>query len=151
VAPSTLVPFICRCFSIVPTYSLALSQIPLDVNHVYTIASGLITSCPSSNQALPVHAFPALNAVVDSQAKSVTLSFNAAHDGPLYAVFITGSGPVSSRINHNGGKYTAAIPEGLQGYNYLIVSGDATSVADEHTIAGPAVLEFRYNSVGTML
>ena len=33
---------------------------PLTYNEVYSLASGFITSCPESNPALPVKAFPAL-------------------------------------------------------------------------------------------
>ncbi|TFY79368.1 hypothetical protein EWM64_g4646 [Hericium alpestre] len=36
-------------------------ETPLDMNQVYTLASSFITSCPSSNVALPVQAFPQLS------------------------------------------------------------------------------------------
>jgi hypothetical protein len=39
---------------------------PLSLNQVFSLASGFITSCPESNPALPVKAFPAL--AVDSNS-----------------------------------------------------------------------------------
>ena len=72
---------------------------PLSLNEVYSLASAFITSCPESNPALPVKAFPAL--ALDPSTKmpvktgdTVTLqtpvSSNPHTDPPL---------PVNSRTN----------------------------------------------------
>jgi hypothetical protein len=44
---------------------------PLTLDEVYSLASGFITSCPSSNAPLPVKAFPKLQ-LAPTTAKSVT-------------------------------------------------------------------------------
>ena len=46
---------------------------PLDLNMVYTLAAQLITSCPSSNPALPVMAYPTLT-VTSPPADSMVAS-----------------------------------------------------------------------------
>jgi len=46
---------------------------PLDLNMVYTLAAQLITSCPASNPALPVMAFPTLT-VTSPPADSMVAS-----------------------------------------------------------------------------
>ena len=54
---------------------------PLDFNEVYTLASGFIVSCPSSNPTfLPLMAFPSLNVTGSMPYKTgstITLSVNA--------------------------------------------------------------------------
>ena len=64
---------------------------PLGVNEVYTIAAQFIQSCPASNPALPVKAFPTLsvagsNAVTAGETIKVSGNWN---DG-TYAVVIAG-------------------------------------------------------------
>lgn len=43
---------------------------PLSLNQVFSLASGFITSCPESNPALPVKAFPALALEAESPIKT---------------------------------------------------------------------------------
>ena len=43
---------------------------------------------------------------------------------------------------------SVSIPDSLRGVVYLLVTTDAASVDDSKTIAGPALLEFPFNSIG---
>jgi hypothetical protein len=135
---------------------LISEQIPLDLNQVYTIASALIVSCPDDNPKLPVHAFPALMVSRASPTdKYISLSFTAPSgtdpNKPLYAAFLTGDGVIFSPIAKKGGQMQAEVPQGLMGYVYVIVTNAAASVSDEDTVAGPAVLEVRVDSMGHVL
>ncbi|KAL4816506.1 glycoside hydrolase superfamily [Aspergillus spinulosporus] len=73
---------------------------PLGLNEVYTVASPLIASCPSTNQALPVKAFPALTVslmtpVMPGQMVQVTAEgVDSASMTEVYAAFITVTRPV---------------------------------------------------------
>lgn len=67
-------------------------DVPLDFDQVYSLASLFIKSCPESNPALPVKAFPALTAEADGD-NMVKLtpaddSVFAGHQGDLYAIWV---------------------------------------------------------------
>lgn len=121
---------------------------PLDLNQVWTLASGVIVSCPSSNMPLPVKAFPALSFPAGAQpGQTVQVSFNATMPSEqLYVAFIAGLGatfaPLSSQM-------TVTIPSTLQGVVFPVVTTNGTTVTDSVTIAGPAFLSFDFNSDGT--
>jgi hypothetical protein len=120
---------------------------PLDLNHVWTVASGVIVSCPSSNMPLPVKAFPALSFPADAQpGQTVQVSFNATTTSEqLYVAFIAGLGatfvPLSPQM-------TVDIPSTLQGVVFPVITTSNTTVTDDVTIAGPAFLSFDFNSDG---
>lgn len=83
-------------------------DVPLDFNEVYTLAAPFIVSCPKENPALPVKAFPMLMASPNNP-KNITAGTTVtvltpkytlkAADGssPVYAAFITVTGPVFSK------------------------------------------------------
>jgi len=98
---------------------------PLGLDMVYTIASAFITSCPSSNPALPVMAFPALN-VTGNPGDNVAFSFKDSHNAVNYAIFYSGLGTAVVQLDAND---MATIPSSLQGIAYVIVS-TASSAAD---------------------
>jgi hypothetical protein len=120
---------------------------PLDLNHVWTVASGVIVSCPSSNMPLPVKAFPALSFPADAQpGQTVQVSFNATTTSEqLYVAFIAGLGatfvPLSPQM-------TVDIPSTLLGVVFPVITTSNTTVTDDVTIAGPAFLSFDFNSNG---
>ncbi|KAG2356614.1 hypothetical protein BDR07DRAFT_1491709 [Suillus spraguei] len=120
---------------------------PLSLNHVWTIASGVVVSCPSSNMPLPVKAFPALTFPADAQpGQTVQVSFNATTTSePLYVAFIAGLGatyvPLSPQM-------TVEIPSTLQGVVFPVITSSNTAVTDNVTIAGPTFLSFDFNSDG---
>ncbi|KII87683.1 hypothetical protein PLICRDRAFT_42190 [Plicaturopsis crispa FD-325 SS-3] len=133
-------------------------EIPLDLNQVFSIASGFIVDCPSTNAQLPVSAFPPLvfPSTGVAPGASVSLEFNATSagsQGGLFATFLTGllSSTVSVALGEDG--KTVVIPEGLKGVVYaLITTNNATgsAVDDTHTVAGPAMLDFEFDSKGAL-
>jgi hypothetical protein len=112
---------------------------PLGLDMVYTIASAFITSCPDSNAALPVKAFPALT-VTGNPGDNVAFTFNDNSTDVKYAIFYSGLGTTVCQLDENN---MATIPDKLQGIYYVVVStaGDAMSVSPDNIVAGPAILE----------
>ncbi|KAK4687322.1 hypothetical protein P7C73_g2806, partial [Tremellales sp. Uapishka_1] len=118
---------------------------PLGLDMVYTLASAFITSCPSSNAALPVMAFPQLTTSGGATAGStITLSYNGSTDGN-YAVFYSGLGSVAVALDGSG---SATVPSALQGVAYVLVSSasDAMSVDTSNILAGPAIIDFPFGA-----
>ena len=72
-----------------------------------------------------------------------------AADGksPLYAAFITVTGPVFSEATPIEGGYSAVVPTAdkgkapVVGQSYVVLTGCNTVVTDETVVAGPAILE----------
>ncbi|KAG5637044.1 hypothetical protein H0H81_005995 [Sphagnurus paluster] len=121
-------------------------DVPLTLNTVFTLAASFIESCPSTNPALPVKAFPALSFAKPAPGAASAVSFTSTADAstPLYAVYFTGLSQISSPIK--GGKTT--IPKGLQGVVYAVISTSDTNANDQNIIAGPAILDFPVGSDG---
>ncbi|KIJ63875.1 hypothetical protein HYDPIDRAFT_29221 [Hydnomerulius pinastri MD-312] len=120
---------------------------PLGLNQVFTLASAVIVSCPSTNQKLPVQAFPALAFPAGAQpGQTVKLSYNATSTSEsLYVGFISG---LNSTIVPLSSDNTVTIPANLQGVVFGIVVNSSTVVSDDVTVAGPAFLSFDFNSQG---
>lgn len=130
---------------------------PLDFNQVYSLAAPFITG-GSSPVTLPFEAFPALTLqcsqyYYESGRSSVTFTgafttaqskFGVTADTPIYAVFFSGLQklPVKARITAGNKDYKIdAIPEGVAGQVYVVLSKSDTKFNDENIIAGPAILE----------
>ncbi|KAG1840191.1 ferritin-like domain-containing protein [Suillus subalutaceus] len=120
---------------------------PLDLNHVWTLASGVIVSCPSSNMPLPVKAFPALSFPAGAQpGQTVQVSFNATTTSEqLYVAFIAGLGATFVPLSSQN---TVDIPSTLLGVVFPVITSSNDTVTDNVTIAGPAFLSFDFNSDG---
>ncbi|KAL8771024.1 MAG: hypothetical protein Q9209_003443 [Squamulea sp. 1 TL-2023] len=133
-------------------------DVPLSYNQVYTLAAPFIKSCPSSNPPLPVKAFPTLTASTDNpttisvgtQITLLTPDYTViAADGqsPIYAAFITVTGPVFTPATPIEGGFTLTVPTapegsaGIGGQSYVVLTGCNTTVSDDTVAAGPAVLE----------
>ncbi|KAK8844124.1 hypothetical protein IAR55_006918 [Kwoniella newhampshirensis] len=119
---------------------------PLSLNMVYTIASAFITSCPDSNAALPVKAYPALT--VDNGANAgddASFVFEDSHTATNYAIFYSGLGSKSVQLSQDN---VATIPSNLQGYSYVVIStaSAAADVTPDNIVAGPAILNFPFNA-----
>jgi hypothetical protein len=83
-------------------------DVPLAFDEVYTLAAPFIVSCPSDNPTLPVKAFPTLKAspknpnritagtILTALTPSYTLK-PADGSSPLYAAFITVTGPIFAK------------------------------------------------------
>ena len=69
---------------------------------------------------------------------------NASTSGTFIAIF-TGLTQMFAPIT--GGQFT--IPDGLMGTTYSVVTNGSAS--DDVILAGPAILEFDFNSVGTLV
>ncbi|KIY70577.1 hypothetical protein CYLTODRAFT_347564 [Cylindrobasidium torrendii FP15055 ss-10] len=114
---------------------------PLTLDQVYSLASPFITSCPESNPALPVKAFPSISftPTTAQPGDEVTLSFNGSADGQT-ALFLTGLSQIVANVSDS----KVTIPQNLTGTVYLIINKDGQeTVSDNHTVAGPAVLQFQ--------
>ncbi|TVY68785.1 Protein rds1 [Lachnellula suecica] len=123
---------------------------PLTLDEVYTLAAGFIVSCPSTNVALPVKAFPTLSLGTTGTIKSgdtitlLTPGYTlAAVDGsaPVYAAFITVTGPIFGAATPVDGGFTTVVPEGVNGQSYVVLTGCKDVLTDDLTSAGPAIVE----------
>lgn len=123
---------------------------PLSINSVYTLAAQFITSCPSTNPALPVKAFPVLAASSSDMSikkgSTVMLStpgymLKAENDAPVYGAFITVTGPIIVNATMVEGGYEVEVPEGVNGQSYVVLTGCADAVNDNTVAAGPAIVE----------
>ncbi|KAF8954007.1 ferritin-like domain-containing protein [Flammula alnicola] len=123
-------------------------DVPLSLNQVYTLAAGFITSCPSSNPALPVHAFPALtlsNPVPGKKSK--TVAPKSSTGTPTFIAFFSGLDKTFVPIT-NG---EVAVPEGLSGQVYAMATTSGTEATDDTIVAGPAILLFERDSNGNLI
>jgi hypothetical protein len=127
-------------------------DVPLTPNAVYTLASAFIKSCPSTNPALPVKAYPALAATAAGsvaagstvQIKSAAALAPGSATAKLYAAFITAGGPVYADLTpaSDGVNFSAKVPAtGVVGQSYLVLCNCAEKVDDSTIVAGPAILE----------
>ncbi|KAJ5267899.1 hypothetical protein N7478_010707 [Penicillium angulare] len=122
---------------------------PLDFNEVYTVASPFISSCPSSNGALPVKAFPSLtmsstSAVMTGSTVQLMTGrgFNMSNTDDIYAAFITVTGPVWATLKSNRkGMFTVTIPKGIAGQSYVVLTKGNKAATDDNIVAGPAIVE----------
>ncbi|KAH7905749.1 ferritin-like domain-containing protein [Hygrophoropsis aurantiaca] len=118
---------------------------PLDLNQVYTLASGVIVSCPADNMKLPVKAFPALTFPAGAKpGDTVQISYNAtaSESGSLFVAFIGG---LQATIVPLDSDKKVTIPTELRGVVFAIVVSDANKVDDSVTVAGPAFLPFQFD------
>ncbi|CBQ69974.1 related to stress response protein rds1p [Sporisorium reilianum SRZ2] len=118
---------------------------PLNFNQTYSLAAPLIKSCPETNPALPVKAFP--TASVSSSDKlcpgtTITIAGDSVQPGQ-YAAFLSALQVYYVQIGDDN-KVTIPTEVGY-GRSYLVVS-KAQSVSDDVVVAGPAVLELPLSS-----
>lgn len=123
---------------------------PLDFDEVYTLAAPFIVSCPASNPALPVKAFPSLalgTTGTISAGTTITLNtpgyvlqpVNGASQ--LYGAFITVTGPIFVPATAVNGGYSVVVPKGVAGQTYVVLTGCNEAVTDDTVAAGPAIVE----------
>jgi hypothetical protein len=128
-------------------------DIPLDIDQVYTLASGFIKSCPAGNAPLlpALKSFPALSvsgSARPGKATKLTFDLPSGSKKQLYAAFLSGSGTIFVPI---GEDMTVMVPDGLMGTSYVIVTNDNSKVDGTVTVAGPAIVMFGYNSAGKVV
>jgi hypothetical protein len=130
-------------------------QTPLDLNQAFTIASSFIISCPPTNPNLPVipYAQLTLPELASARPGSTTpLQFTPPssldRSTPLYGAFMSGQEALIVPLA-DGGK-NISIPGNLRGVVFLLITMSTDSVDDSKIIAGPALLEFPFNSNGDL-
>jgi len=119
---------------------------PLGLNAVYTIASGFIAECPSTNMALPVMAYDDLAAATGLPvAPGVVLDLipGSMPNGTYFATFVSGLDIVpvkpSGVVN---GMIQAVVPMAASGQSYVfLTSDDSGNVTDANILSGPAIIE----------
>ncbi|CAI7583547.1 unnamed protein product [Penicillium glandicola] len=130
---------------------------PLGFNEVYTVASPFIASCPSSNGALPVKAFPALTmtsmkaVMTGSQVQLAAGSGFNTSTSDVNAAFITVTGPIWATLKStDDGKFTVTVPEGVSGQSYVVLTKGNQQATDDNIVAGPAIVEIgKKTAMGT--
>lgn len=119
----------------------AAYDVPTNFNQTYSLAAPLIVSCPSSNAALPVVAFPALSlspATNLQPGQTISVSGEGVQDGQYLAV-LTAGGQYFSQIQ-NG---QATVPSNTStGRSYFLVTSSNDAVSDDNTIAGPVASDY---------
>lgn len=118
----------------------------LGLNPVYTLAAAFIKSCPSTNAALPVMAFPTLTATQGiPAAEGITFTFSVKGTLPatFFVVFVSGLSTTSVVPIMAGGMIEAVIPATAMGQTYVFISKAATNTTlnDTMILYGPAVIE----------
>lgn len=113
---------------------------------IFTLASAFITSCPSTNMALPLTAFPTLTTTQTAAiAPNTTAMFSVggAVAEPFFITFVSGLDTISVPGTNANGMLTAQIPAKTQGQVYAFVTKDAATGAlrDSQVLFGPAILE----------
>jgi hypothetical protein len=123
-------------------------DVPLTFNEVYTLAAPFIVSCPTTNAALPVKAFPTLTLSTSgtiTTGSTITLLTPGykfvSGGGPIYGAFITITGPISCIATPVAGGFTVVVPAGVKGQSYVVLSGCDKFINDDTVVAGPAIVE----------
>jgi hypothetical protein len=123
---------------------------PLDLDEVYTLAAQFIVSCPSTNVALPVKAFPTLTATSnDAMIKTgsklwltPSMDISASVNGStIFGAFITVTGPIFVPAWKGKGGYSVTVPSGVAGQSYVVLNKGNSVVTDDTVVAGPAIVE----------
>lgn len=128
------------------------------MDQAFTLASGFIQSCPSSNPTLPVRAFPPLTLETPTYTpgSTITVSFDPSASGAatpfpggkyfLALKFGLGGAEFVPLTEVSADCFSATLPTGLLGTVYALVTNNNGSVEDLGTVAGPIVLDFPFAS-----
>ena len=114
---------------------------PLTFDDVYSLAAPFIVSCPSSNPALPVKAFPTLTISGDAKivaGSTITLGtsgYAVSGEGDIYAAFVTVTGPIFVKATPVDGGFSVEVPKGVNGQTYVLLTACSEAVNDDTTIA----------------
>ncbi|KDQ20388.1 hypothetical protein BOTBODRAFT_100240, partial [Botryobasidium botryosum FD-172 SS1] len=118
---------------------------PLSFDDVYSLAAPFIKSCPSTNPALPVKAFPALTTTTTGSVKAgdkLCLSSPGWNAGSsqLFVAFFSG---LSTYISaYDASENSTMVPSELttEGTVYAVITSVNGTVTDDNTVAGPIIL-----------
>lgn len=145
--------------SIFDVVSANIAGTPLSPNAIFTIASAFITSCPSSNAALPFTAFPSLSVNgVSNSAQSLaantvaTLSMTGGNGTAIpssaFVTFISGIDIISVPAQVSNGAISVTVPQQVSGQTFGLLTsapmnGTGAIFDDSKVIAGPAIMEIQ--------
>jgi hypothetical protein len=92
-------------------------------------------------------AYPALTVTDAQPGKTATLGFTAPKASTQrFAAFIAGVGaPVFVPVDHDN---KVTIPSNLFGFVFCVITNDGGIADDSTTVAGPAILNFAFDSRG---
>ncbi len=118
----------------------------LGLNEVYTLAASFIVSCPASNPALPVKAFPGLTATQgEPTSEGIAFTFKPASAPPagFFVTFVSGLTTTSVAGTLEGDMVSAVIPTTVQGQSYAFITSQNVTAAlmDSMVLFGPAIVE----------
>ncbi|KAI9809344.1 MAG: hypothetical protein M1825_002636 [Sarcosagium campestre] len=126
-------------------------DVPLSLNEVFTLASAFIVSCPETNTALPVQAFPPLSLdpatpLPLKSGQSVTIltpgyELKRKDDKALFGAWISVTGPTFVPAEAVEGGFKLQVPEGFNGQSYVVLNVNKDCVSDDTVAAGPALVE----------
>lgn len=118
---------------------------PMALNAIYSIASGFIADCPSSNAELPVMAYKGLNVTQGMPvAANSTVTFMADGDVPssFYVTFVSGLDVLPMTGDMESGMIKVDIPWEVSGQSYAFITSDnSRNLTDSNILFGPAILE----------
>jgi len=128
-------------------------ETPLDFNQAFSLATGFIVSCPSTNPVLPISAFPALNITgTIATGETLTLGFAVPKgSGPLFLALLTGLTTEFAPIKVSATGGSVVLPDALQGTVYAMVTSSNATANDADTVAGVGVLHIVENSAANIL
>ncbi|KAA8567982.1 hypothetical protein MFRU_085g00020 [Monilinia fructicola] len=124
---------------------------PLGLNAIYSIASSFIVSCPSSNAALPVKAYPPLalrSGLPAAPGANVALVPQTTPSGTFFTTFVSGLDAVAVESHvGSGGLVMSEVPMSISGQSYAFLTKDSSgNLTDSNIIAGPAIIEITPNA-----
>jgi len=127
-------------------------QTALTMQQAFTLASGFIVSCPSSNPNLGLTPFPPLNITgafpgpPAFPGDTVTVQYPITGVPATHIAFIFGLTPIFVPIMDG----SVVIPANVSGQVYAIATSNGYDASDSSTVAGPAIMLFEKFSNGTL-
>ncbi|KAI9059176.1 hypothetical protein FKP32DRAFT_1580154 [Trametes sanguinea] len=122
---------------------------PLTPSGAFSLASSFITSCPASNPALPVKAFPALSLspATPTQGQTVRFKFTLPQGqvapANTYVAWLNGLDVVFSVLNKDG---TTTVPQGLAGTVFATVVSSKATPNDDIMLSGFTIIQMPFDS-----
>ncbi|KAI0633859.1 ferritin-like domain-containing protein [Trametes polyzona] len=124
---------------------------PLTPDAAFSLASLFITSCPSSNPALPVQTFPplTLSEVAPTPGANVAVKFTPAQGqeqaaaGPKFVAWLSGLGTVFSPVAADG---STVVPPGLEGTIFAAVVSSEETPSEKNMLSGFTFAQFPFDS-----
>lgn len=118
----------------------------LGLNDVYTMAAAFIKSCPSTNVALPVKAFPTLTPTQGTPTSvGIPFTFTVAGAIPatFFVTFVSGLATTSVTATVEGDMISAVIPATAMGQSYAFITNMNVTgtLMDSMVLFGPTAIE----------